>query len=66
MDASKVKSTEVVQATQAPKRSEEVRNAEKREAKPNQPEVKKTEEPKPRPVINAQGQTTGRLLNATA
>jgi hypothetical protein len=53
----------VIQATQAPKRAQETQNS---EFKPKEPEARKSGETEPKPVINTQGQTTGRLLNVTA
>lgn len=65
MDISSVKSPPV-QPPQQPKRSEEAQQAQNRDNKPKETEVKKTAEAKPPPVINTQGQTTGRILNTTA
>ena len=65
MDISSVK-TPPVQPTQPPKRSEEAQQAQNRDAKTKEPEVKKLPEAKPVPVVNTQGQTTGRILNTTA
>lgn len=45
-------------------RSQQARQAEQREAKPEERVEKKEEAPKP--VVNAQGQTTGTLINITA
>lgn len=41
---------------------EQERKAEQKTAPP----PPRSEEPKPRPVVNTQGQTTGRIVNATA
>lgn len=66
MDVSKAKPAQVQQA-QAAKRTQEVRQTQQREAQAKAySEPKKTEEPKRQPVVNSQGQTTGRLLNVTA
>lgn len=62
MDISSVVSA-AVQANQAPKRADETQN---REVKSREPEVKKFAEVEPKPVINTQGQTTGRILNVSA
>lgn len=45
-------------------RSQQAQRAEQQEPKP-QERVEKKEEP-PKPVVNAQGQTTGTLINVTA
>ena len=67
MDISSVK-TAPVQPAQAPKRTLDTQQTQKNEAQPKTSEVKKAPEPepKPAPVVNTQGQTTGRLLNVTA
>jgi hypothetical protein len=65
MDVSSVKTTPV-QPTQPPKRPVEAKQEPTQEAKPKAPEVKKSAEAKPAPVVNTQGHTTGRLLNVTA
>lgn len=65
MDISSIK-TPPVQAANAPKRTEAVQQAQNRESKPKEPEVKKTPEVPPAPMVNTQGQTTGRLLNVVA
>ena len=65
MDASSVKKTPV-QPVQAPKRTEEAHRNEERESRPKPPEAKKVAEARPAPVVNTQGQTTGRLVNTTA
>ncbi|MBK7052306.1 MAG: hypothetical protein KBF98_01050 [Rhodoferax sp.] len=62
MDISSVTSS-AVQASQATKRTQETQN---RELNSKEPEVKKSTETENKPVINTQGQTTGRLLNVTA
>jgi hypothetical protein len=65
MDVSTVKKTPV-QPVQAAKRPEQAPHAKSQEVKPKPPEAHKTAEPKPQPVVNTQGHTTGRLLNVTA
>jgi hypothetical protein len=65
MEVSKAKSQPVQQA-QAAKRTQEVRESVQRELQAKAAEPQKTEEPKPKPTVNSQGQTTGRLLNVTA
>jgi hypothetical protein len=62
MDVSTVKKAPI-QPVQAAKRPEQ---AQSQEVKPKPPEAQKTAEPKPQPVVNTQGHTTGRLLNVTA
>ena len=65
MDVSSVK-TPPVQPTQAPKRTEAAQEAKKQEVKAQEAQVKKAAEYQSAPVVNTQGQTTGRLLNVTA
>ncbi|MDZ7921299.1 hypothetical protein [Rhodoferax sp.] len=67
MDVSKARPQQV-QEIQAAKRTQEVRETQQREVQAKASEAQKTEEPKPKPqpVVNTQGQTTGRLLNVTA
>ncbi len=65
MDVSTVQKQAVQPVTQ-PKRAESVQDGPIQEAHAKAPEVKKTEEAKPRPVINTQGQVTGQRLNVTA
>ena len=56
-----------VQQAQATKRTDEARQTQQRELQAKANEVpKKEQEPKRPPVVNTQGQTTGRLLNVTA
>jgi hypothetical protein len=66
MDVTKAKPQQVQQA-QAAKRTQEARQEQQRElqAKANE-EPKKAQESQRKPVVNTQGQTTGRLLNVTA
>lgn len=63
MDVSTVKKQSIY-PLQQPKRPEPTQRAQAQAEKPYAD--KKTEEPKPRPVINSQGQTTGQRLNVTA
>lgn len=65
MDVSTVKKP-AVQAVSPPKRTEPAQHAPTQEAQPKATEVKTTEDAKPRPVINSQGQVTGQRLNVTA
>lgn len=65
MNVSSVK-TPPVQPAQPPKRTEMAQKAQSSEVKHSESEVKKAPESKPHPVVNTQGQTTGRLLNVTA
>ena len=55
-----------VQAAPPPKRTAEVRAKPERENKPKESEARKEAQAPPKPVINAQGQVTGRSLNVTA
>ena len=55
-----------VQAAPQPKRTEQARPEPERENKPREAEARKEVQPPPKPVINAQGQVTGRTLNVTA
>ena len=55
-----------VQAAPPPKRTEQTRPEPERENKPGETEARKEVQPPPKPVINAQGQVTGRTLNVTA
>ena len=63
MDVSSVK-TPAVQPTQRPKRTAEAQQAQNQTAQLQEAAAKKAAESKP--VVNTQGQTTGRLLNVTA
>jgi hypothetical protein len=65
MDVSSIK-TPALQTTQVAKRTEAAEQAQRNAVAEKEPEVKKAPEPRPNPVINTQGQTTGRLLNVTA
>lgn len=61
---------EVSSATARPVPAEVKVAAKKPPEKPKQTEEQEApavqNKPKPKPVVNAQGQTTGRILNATA
>lgn len=61
MDVSK-NPTSVVQPTQKPT---DLQTSQARERSQRPPEVEKAPPP-PKPVVNTQGQTTGRLVNVTA
>jgi len=62
MDVSSVKNRPA-QPTEQPKRTQEGQN---KAAQPRAAEPHKTAEAKPMPVVNSQGQTTGRHVNLTA
>ncbi len=66
MDVSSYKASSV-QSTQKPTQMQKTEQARTQEP-PREPEVKKTQAPPPppAPVVNTQGQTTGRVLNVTA
>ncbi|TXT41070.1 MAG: hypothetical protein FD135_651 [Comamonadaceae bacterium] len=55
-----------VQTTQRPTQSQQAEQKADMQAQHAEPEVKKSAPPKNTPVVNTQGQTTGRLLNVTA
>lgn len=66
MDVSTVKHAPV-QPSHTPKRAESVQPSPRpQSAQHKEPEAKPFPVVKPSPVINSQGQTTGRLLNTTA
>jgi hypothetical protein len=56
--------------TSAPKRSDEAQQVQNRAARQDDADLKKateaTETQPPKPVVNSQGQTTGRIVNTTA
>ena len=56
----------VVQPVPAQKRQTEARQASAEQNKPKMAETNKVNEVKPKPVVNTQGQVTGRHLNVTA
>ncbi len=58
--------TTSVQSTQRPTQIQKTEQQADLQARQQAPEVKKTEPAPPKPVVNTQGQTTGRLLNVTA
>jgi len=73
MDVSSVyrQPTQSSQPTQATSLASETRNAQRRAAQRDDPEVSKAAQDqnppaKPPPVVNSQGQTTGRIVNTTA
>lgn len=55
-----------VEPVQAAKRAEPTAKVSREETRPAPPESKKSTEVRPAPVVNTQGQTTGRVLNVTA
>jgi len=65
MDVSTVK-TQPTQPAQQSKRADEVHQAQKRDAQEKVNNAKITQQTQAKPVVNTQGQTTGRILNATA
>lgn len=65
MDVSTVKKPPI-QPVAPPKRTEPAQHPHTQESRPKAPEARRTEEAKPHPVINAQGQLTGQRLNVTA
>ncbi len=52
-----------VQPAQAPQRKAEI---ERKDNQPKENDIRKEVQAPPKPVINAQGQVTGRTLNVTA
>jgi hypothetical protein len=61
-------STSSLQSTQQPtqlQKTEQMRTQTQR-AEPDVKQVKPVQAEQPKPVVNTQGQTTGRLLNVTA
>jgi hypothetical protein len=67
MDVTKAKPQQQVQQAQAVKRTDETRQTQQRELQAKAyDDPKKTQEAQRQPVVNTQGQTTGRLLNETA
>ncbi|NCP40072.1 MAG: hypothetical protein GW848_06155 [Rhodoferax sp.] len=62
MDVSKTP-TAAVQSTQKPT---ELQKTQAQERSQRPPVVEKAPPPPPKPVVNTQGQTTGRLVNVTA
>lgn len=65
MDVSAVQKQSAYSAHQA-KRTEPVQHTPSQAAKSKTVETKHAESPRPAPVVNTQGQVTGRLLNARA
>lgn len=65
MNVSAPKAT-AVQSTQRPTQIQKAEQQADMQARQQAPEVKKSAPPQATPVVNAQGQTTGRLLNVTA
>lgn len=65
MNVSAPKAT-AVQSTQRPTQLQQTEQRAELQARSQAPEVKKSEPTPAKPVVNTQGQTTGRLLNVTA
>jgi len=65
MDVSSVNKT-AVQHAPAPKRAAESQQAPVRDNKPQENETRKVTQTATKPVVNTQGQVTGRHLNVTA
>lgn len=65
MDVNSV-SKPAVQATPAPKRTTESRPESEPQSKPRESQTRNEVQASPKPVINTQGQVTGRTLNVTA
>ena len=69
MDVSSVY-RQTVQPTPAPQRADAAQQAQNRAARQDDADLKKatqvTESKPPKPVVNSQGQTTGRIVNTTA
>ena len=70
MDVSSVSNSSPSSSVTAPRRVEQAPKPESkatREPNPDEVAARKAEQPKrPAPVVNTQGQTTGRILNTTA
>lgn len=65
MDVSSVNKP-TVQNAAPPKRSAENQQKTERDSKPNEDETRKALQTAAKPVVNTQGQVTGRHLNVTA
>jgi hypothetical protein len=65
MDVSATKSSGM-QSTQKPTQAQQTRQQEQIQARAREAAPKPPEQTKPAPVVNTQGQTTGRLVNVTA
>jgi hypothetical protein len=65
MDVSATKSSGM-QSTQKPTQSQQTRQQEQIQARAREAAPKPPEQTNPAPVVNTQGQTTGRLVNVTA
>jgi hypothetical protein len=55
-----------MQSTQKPTQAQQTRQQEQIQARAREAAPKPPEQTKPAPVVNTQGQTTGRLVNVTA
>ncbi len=62
----KTVSKPAVQPAPTPKRSVDQNSSVERQPKPQEKEQRQEAQAKPNPVVNAQGQVTGRHLNVTA
>lgn len=65
MDVSATKSSGM-QSTQKPTQAQQTRQQEQMQVRAREEAPKPPEQTKPAPVVNTQGQTTGRLVNVTA
>lgn len=65
MEVSATKSS-ATQTTQKPTQAQMTRQQEQVQARAREAAPKPPEQSKPAPVVNTQGQTTGRLVNVTA
>lgn len=65
MEISQVKVAQT-QSTRQAQRADEAQQANARKAEQQAAETRKAQQPEPKPMVNTQGQTTGRLLNVTA
>ena len=65
MEISQVKVAQAQSARQA-QRADDAQQANARKTEQQAAETQKAQQPETRPVVNTQGQTTGRLLNVTA
>jgi hypothetical protein len=65
MDVSATQSS-AVQSTQKPTQAQISRQQEQVQSRAREAAPKPPEQTKPAPVVNTQGQTTGRLVNVTA
>lgn len=59
-------STTPTAAAQSTPKTTELQRSQARERAQRPPELEQAPSPQPKPVVNTQGQTTGRLVNVTA